>query len=70
MIEMHSNYDIMHTNGMFYALFSLIIIYYHVKIACYQRSNCPKIVWIELEVKCLNDPCVYEFYYVLGDRIT
>ena len=36
MIEMHSKYDNMHKNGMFYAFFALIIMYYRVKIACYQ----------------------------------
>ena len=36
MIEMHSKYDNMHTNGMFYALICINIMFYHVKIACYQ----------------------------------
>ena len=35
MIEMHSKYDKMHINGMFYAFFALIIMFYYVKIACY-----------------------------------
>ena len=36
MIEMHSNYDNMHTNGVFYAL---ICINNHVMIACYHKTN-------------------------------
>ena len=36
MIEMHSKYDNMHTIECFMPYFALIIIYYHVKIACYQ----------------------------------
>ena len=36
MIEMHSKYDNMHINGMFMPYFALIIMFYHVKIACYQ----------------------------------
>ena len=35
MIEMHSKYDNMHINGMFMPYFALIIMFYHVKIACY-----------------------------------
>ena len=38
MIEMHSKYDNMHINGMFMPYFALIIMYYHVKIACYQYA--------------------------------
>ena len=36
MIEMHSKYDDMHINRMFMPHFALIIMFYHVKIACYQ----------------------------------
>ena len=36
MIEMHSKYDNMHKNGMFYALICIINHFLRVKIACYQ----------------------------------
>ena len=36
MIEMHSKYVNVHINGMFMPYFALIIMFYHVKIACYQ----------------------------------
>ena len=36
MIEMHSKYDNMHINGIFYALFCINKHVFHVKIACYQ----------------------------------
>ena len=36
MIEMHSKYDNMHINGMFYALFCISN---RVKIACYHLVN-------------------------------
>ena len=39
MIEMHSKYDNMHINGMFMPYFALIIMFYHVKIACYQGER-------------------------------
>ena len=38
MIEMYSKYDNMHINGMFMPYFVLIIMFYHVKIACYQQA--------------------------------
>ena len=37
MIEMHSKYDNMHINVMFYALFCINNHVYHVKIACYHH---------------------------------
>ena len=36
---MHSKYDNMHKNGMFYALISLLIIFLHIKIAFYHLHN-------------------------------
>ena len=38
MIEMQSKYDNMYINEMFMSYFALIIMFYHVKIACYQRA--------------------------------
>ena len=36
MMEIHSKYDIMHINGIFYALFCINRHVIHVKIACCQ----------------------------------
>ena len=39
MIEMHSKYDNMHTNGMFYALFCINNHALYVQIACYHPPH-------------------------------